>query len=58
MYDELAALRGVNENVSLDEIADVYLPLSRLLNLHVRAARNLNSVAGTISAGRSSVTPM
>ncbi len=27
--------------------ADVYLPLSRLLNLHVRAARNLNGVTDT-----------
>ena len=45
--DELASLRGLNENVSLDELADVYLPLSRLLNLHVRAARNLNGVADT-----------
>lgn len=45
--EELLALRGVNESVSLDELADVYLPLSRLLNLHVRAARNLNGVADT-----------
>jgi len=45
--EELRALRGLNESVSLDEIADVYLPLSRLLNLHVRAARNLNSVTDT-----------
>ena len=45
--DELASLRGVNDRVSLDELADVYLPLSRLLNLHVRAARNLNGVTDT-----------
>jgi len=45
--EELRALRGLNESVLLDEIADVYLPLSRLLNLHVRAARNLNSVTDT-----------
>ena len=45
--DELIALRGINDSVSLEEIADVYLPLTRLLNLHVRAARNLNSVADT-----------
>ena len=46
-HDELASLRGVNDRVSLDELADVYLPLSRLLNLHVRAARNLNGVTDT-----------
>ncbi len=45
--DDLAALRGINERVSLDEIVEVYLPLSRLLNLQIRAARNLNSVADT-----------
>jgi type I pantothenate kinase len=45
--EDLLALRGLNESVSLDELADVYLPLSRLLNLHVRAARNLNGVTDT-----------
>jgi type I pantothenate kinase len=45
--DDLVSLRGINENVSLEEIAEVHLPLSRLLNLHVRAARNLNGVTDT-----------
>src|SRR5215813_99957 len=45
--DDLLSLRGLNESVSLDEIAEVHLPLSRLLNLHVRAARNLNGVTDT-----------
>ena len=45
--DDLASLRGINESVSLGELAEVYLPLSRLLNLHVRAARNLNGVTDT-----------
>lgn len=44
---DLQTLRGLNENVSLDELADIYLPLSRLLNLHVRGARNLNSITDT-----------
>jgi type I pantothenate kinase len=52
---ELEALRGLNESVSLDELAEVYLPLSRLLNLHIRAARNLNSVTDTF-LGRPVVT--
>jgi type I pantothenate kinase len=42
--DELLALRGINQQVSLDEVADIYLPLSRLLNLHVAAARGLDRV--------------
>ena len=42
--DELASLRSLNDALSLDEVAEVYLPLSRLLNLHVSAARNLARV--------------
>ena len=41
---DLAALRSLNEPVSLEEVADIYLPLSRLLNLHVNAARGLTRV--------------
>jgi type I pantothenate kinase len=46
-HEDLLSLRGLNERISLEELADVYLPLSRLLNLHVRAARNLNGVTDT-----------
>jgi len=38
---DLAVLRGLNESIALDEVTEVYLPLTRLLNLHVAAARNL-----------------
>jgi type I pantothenate kinase len=38
---DLAALRGVNENVSLDEVVHAYLPLARLLNLYYSASQNL-----------------
>jgi type I pantothenate kinase len=41
---DLAPLRGDNEPMTLDEVADVHLPLSRLLNLHVAAARSLGRV--------------
>ncbi|MFZ0216331.1 MAG: type I pantothenate kinase, partial [Candidatus Dormiibacterota bacterium] len=30
--DDLDQLHGLNEEVSMDEVRDVYLPLSRLLN--------------------------
>lgn len=40
--EELIQLRGVNEEVSLDEVAEIYLPLSRLLNLYVAATQNLH----------------
>ena len=41
---DLVALQGFNEKVSLTDVVEIYLPLSRLLNLHIRSARNLNGV--------------
>jgi type I pantothenate kinase len=50
---ELAALRGINDRIDLDEVAAVYLPLTRLLNLYVAATQNLHKVSaaflGTLS---------
>ena len=34
---ELEGLRGINEQISLSEVTDIYLPLSRLLNLIIGA---------------------
>jgi type I pantothenate kinase len=39
--DDLARLRGLNEPVSLLEVEEVYLPLSRLLDLYVSASQEL-----------------
>jgi type I pantothenate kinase len=44
---ELEALRGVDEWVSMDEVEEVYLPLSRLLNLYVAASQQLYRVTDT-----------
>lgn len=44
---DLARLRGINEDLSLDEVSAVYLPLSRLLNLHITAWQRLNRVKAT-----------
>lgn len=44
---EVMRLRGVNDRMSLSEVMDVFLPLSRLLNLHVAAARRLAEVRDT-----------
>jgi type I pantothenate kinase len=41
---DLATLRGVHEQLSIDEVVQIYLPLSRLLNLHFRSARALSGV--------------
>ena len=45
--DDVADLQGINERLSLDEVVDVYLPLSRLLNLYVAAAQQLHQVTDT-----------
>ncbi|HZH03817.1 MAG TPA: type I pantothenate kinase [Myxococcaceae bacterium] len=42
---ELTALRGLNERVSMSEVEEVYLPLSRLLDLYATAAQNLFEVS-------------
>ena len=44
---DLVDLRGINEQVSLDEVAEIYLPLSRLLNLNVTASQALSKVTDT-----------
>ena len=41
---DLESLRGVHEQVSLEDVVEIYLPLSRLLNLHFRSARSLDGV--------------
>lgn len=40
-------LKGLNEEVSLREVVDIYLPLARLLNLYVSKAQELFTVTDT-----------
>ncbi|EGR3116594.1 type I pantothenate kinase [Vibrio parahaemolyticus] len=42
--DDLKALQGINENLTMEEAVEIYLPLSRLLNLYVQARQSRNSV--------------
>ena len=44
---DLAELQGINERVPLGEVEAIYLPLSRLLNLHVAAIQNLHRTTDT-----------
>ena len=44
---QLRGLVGFNERISLDEVSDVYLPLSRLLNLYVAATQTLHAATAT-----------
>lgn len=53
---ELAGLSGLTETVSLGEVADVYLPLARLLDLHVVAHQQLHrTIAAFLGAAAASV---
>lgn len=54
---DLIELRGVNEEVSLDEVADIYVPLARLLSIHVKAAQELHHVTETFLGGLPAKTP-
>jgi type I pantothenate kinase len=44
---ELDALRSLNDKLDLNEVTDVYLPLSRLLNLRVAATQSLQQTTDT-----------
>lgn len=44
---DVERLRGITEDLSLDEVTRIYLPLSRLLNLYVAAAQELSRATDT-----------
>jgi type I pantothenate kinase len=45
--EDVDKLRGINEHLDIGTVEDTYLPLSRLLNLHVLAGRQLATVTDT-----------
>jgi len=55
--DDLAELQGINERVSLEEVETIYLPVSRLLNLHVAATQMLHKATDTFLGSLPSPTP-
>jgi type I pantothenate kinase len=54
---DLAELRGLNERVSLAEVEAIYLPVSRLLNLHVAATQTLHKATDTFLGSLPAPTP-
>ena len=54
---DLDALRGLNERLSLEEVEQIYLPLSRLLNLHVRAVQSLYHASQTFLGNTAEKVP-
>lgn len=55
--EDLAELRDINERVSLDEVADVHLPISRLLNLYVAATQELHRATRTFLGSLAAKVP-
>lgn len=45
--EELDNLKGINEEISIQEVEEVYLPLTRLINLHVEASQQLNTATSS-----------
>jgi len=41
---EIQQLEGINEELSIDEVRDIYLPLSRLLNYYVNSTKSRQAV--------------
>jgi type I pantothenate kinase len=54
---DLARLRGLGDRVDLNEVEEVYLPLSRLLNFYVGATRQLHQVTSDFLGERPAKTP-
>jgi type I pantothenate kinase len=54
---DLSQLRGLNEKVSMDEVVEIYLPLSRLLNLYVAATQDLYRATATFLGNPAAKVP-
>lgn len=55
--EELHALRGLGESLDLEEVAEVYLPLSRLIHLQVAARQKLIAATETFLGSSSGHVP-
>lgn len=54
---DLEQLSGVIEDVSMGEVEQIYLPMSRLLNLHVAAAQELHAATSKFLGRRDGRVP-
>ena len=54
---EISQIRGLGDFLDLKEVTDVYLPLSRLLNLYVTEAQKLHAVESEFLGERAKRTP-
>lgn len=54
---DLVSIRGITDKLSLEEVADIYLPLSRLLSLYVSAVRDLHGATSTFLGSQTRKVP-
>jgi type I pantothenate kinase len=54
---DLEQLSGLIEELSIKEVEEIYLPMSRLLNLHVAAAQELHAVTNRFLGRKDSTVP-
>jgi type I pantothenate kinase len=55
--EDLKRLQSLNDPISLDEVTEIYLPISRLLSLHVAATQALHDVTRTFLGITDGITP-
>lgn len=55
--EDVQRLRGLGDALNLDEVREVYLPLSRLLNLYIAAAGQLHAATNTFLGESTTRTP-
>jgi type I pantothenate kinase len=56
-YEDLKRLKSLNDPISLDEVEQIYLPLSRLLSLYVAATQGLHDATRAFLSIEDGVTP-
>lgn len=54
---DLSKLKGINEDISMEEVVEIYLPLSRLLNLYVSARQQRSAVQESFLGVETSKSP-
>src|SRR6185295_19584084 len=54
---DLDRLKSLNDPISLTEVVEIYLPLSRLLSLYVGTTQTLHEATRTFLGTRDGVTP-
>ena len=53
----MARLRSLNDPISLEDVVEIYLPISRLLSLYVAATQELYDATRTFLGSKDGVTP-